>query len=66
MLLSHGLWQRRFGGETVIGKELLLDGEKYSVIGVMPRGFQFMSKETGLWVPMAFSNKNSQIAVDIT
>ena len=57
VLISHGLWQRRFGGEKVIGKELLLDGKKHSVIGVMPRGFQFMSKETGLWIPIAFSHE---------
>jgi putative ABC transport system permease protein len=56
VLLSYGLWQRRFGGDpALVGKELLLDGQKRSVIGVMPPGFQFLAKETGLWVPMAFS-----------
>jgi putative ABC transport system permease protein len=57
VLISHGLWQRRFGGEKVLGKELLLDGQKHTVIGVMPRGFQFMAKETGLWLPIAFSQE---------
>jgi predicted permease len=57
-LISYGLWQRRFGGDpALIGKEILLDGEKNTIIGVMPPGFQFMGKETGLWVPMAFSRE---------
>jgi putative ABC transport system permease protein len=55
-LISHGLWQRRFGGDpALVGKEILLDGQKHTVIGVAPPGFQFLSKETSLWVPMAFS-----------
>jgi putative ABC transport system permease protein len=57
-LISYGLWQRRFGGDpALIGKAILLDGEKSTVIGVMPPGFQFLAKETGLWVPMAFSRE---------
>ncbi|MGH9938267.1 MAG: ABC transporter permease, partial [Blastocatellia bacterium] len=57
-LVSHGLWQRRFGGDpALVGKEILLDGQKRTVIGVMPPGFQFLSKATALWVPMAFSNQ---------
>jgi len=55
-LISYGLWQRRFGGDpALVGKEILLNDRKHTVIGVMPPGFQFLSKETGLWVPMAFS-----------
>jgi len=55
-LISYGLWQRRFGGDpALVGKEILLDGRKHSVLGVMPPGFQFMSKETGLWLPAAFT-----------
>lgn len=42
IILSHGLWQRRFGGDpTIIGKSLTLDGEQFQVIGVMPAGFDF-------------------------
>ncbi|HEU0180069.1 MAG TPA: ABC transporter permease [Blastocatellia bacterium] len=55
-LISYGLWQRRFGGDpALVGKEILLNDRKHTVIGVMPPGFQFLSKETSLWVPMAFS-----------
>jgi putative ABC transport system permease protein len=55
-LISHSLWQRRFGGDLeLIGKEIMLDGQKRVVIGVAPQGFQFLSREASLWVPMAFS-----------
>ncbi len=57
-LISYGLWQRRFGGDpALIGKEILLDSQKHTVIGVMPPGFQFLGKETSLWVPAAFSRE---------
>ncbi len=55
-VLGHGLWQRRFGGDPgVVGSELLLDGEKYTVVGVMPRGFQFDTAGVDLWTPIAFT-----------
>jgi predicted permease len=56
VLVSYGLWQRHFGGDpALIGKEILLDGRKHSVLGVMPPGFQFLGKDTGLWLPIAFT-----------
>ena len=56
VLVSHGLWQRRFGGDPAfVGREILLNGEKRTVLGVMPPGFQFLAKDTGLWVPIALS-----------
>ncbi len=51
-VLSHGLWQRRFGGDPqVIGKPLTLDGDLYTVVGVMPSGFDFPSRSE-LWIPL--------------
>ncbi len=42
VMLSHNFWQQRFGGEpSVIGKSLLLTGESYTVIGVLPEGFEY-------------------------
>jgi len=56
VILSHQLWQQRYGGEpSVIGRELLLNGEKYTVVGVMPAGFQFLDNVIKLWVPIAFT-----------
>ena len=54
-ILSYGLWQRRFGGDpALIGRDILLNDHKTTVVGVMPAGFQFLEKEIGLWVPKAF------------
>jgi putative ABC transport system permease protein len=53
-VLSHKFWQTRYGGERdVIGREILLDDEKYSVIGVMPAEFQFLDSYISLYVPIA-------------
>jgi putative ABC transport system permease protein len=54
-VISHGLWQRRFGRDPgVVGRDVLMNGEKYTVVGVMPRDFQFMASYVALWVPAAF------------
>ncbi len=54
-VLSHSLWQSRYGANAgIINKEILLNGEKHTVVGVMPAGFQFLEKDVRLWVPMAW------------
>ncbi|HVQ37324.1 MAG TPA: ABC transporter permease [Pyrinomonadaceae bacterium] len=56
VILSHGLWQRRFGSDgTIVGKAITLNGVAHTVVGVMPGWFEFPSKEDQLWVPIAFS-----------
>src|SRR3712207_1573221 len=55
-VISHGLWQRRFGGEgSIVGREVELNGEKYTVVGVMPRGFQFQYQNFDIWTPFGLS-----------
>jgi len=52
VILSHALWQRSFGGTPdVLGQHLTLDGRTYSIIGVMPQGFQFPDTQTRFWIP---------------
>ena len=55
-VLSYGFWQRSFGSDpSVIGRKLLLDGEPYDVIGVMPATFHnFFNRETEVWAPAVF------------
>lgn len=51
VVVSHGLWQRRFAGDTSLaGKSITLDGNSYTVIGIAPAGFQYPDK-TDVWVP---------------
>src|SRR5437868_3319460 len=56
VILSHGLWQRRFGADRdIIGKNVTLDGQQFQVIGVMPPRFTFPigSISPELWVSMS-------------
>jgi predicted permease len=69
VILSHGLWQRLYGGDpTVIGRALRLgwSGQRYTIVGVMPRGFSFFdlgydghagssSRDVQFWIPLAFT-----------
>jgi len=61
VVLSHRLWQRRFGGDRdVLGRSMLLDGEAYTIVGVMPAAFKFApfwATHAELWVPMTFRDR---------
>jgi putative ABC transport system permease protein len=53
VVLSYGLWQRRFGGDpSALGRTVLVDREPHTVIGVMPPGFQAIYIEAELWTPL--------------
>jgi len=55
VVLSHGLWQRRFGADPkIVGRMLALEGEQRRVIGVMPPNFQFQD-EADVWTPLAMN-----------
>jgi putative ABC transport system permease protein len=53
VILSQGLWNRRFGGAPdAVGRMLQIDGVDFQVIGVMPATFQFPARETQFWAPI--------------
>jgi putative ABC transport system permease protein len=55
VVLSHGLWQRRFGADPrIVGASVRINGEAYEVVGVMPEDFAF-PPATQLWAPLALS-----------
>src|SRR6266566_9332611 len=59
ILLSHGLWQRRFNSDLqIIGKPLLINARRYTVVGIMPPDFQFY-RPTDVWAPLAFPPADS-------
>jgi predicted permease len=57
VVLSHGLWQRNFGGDKgILGQRVLLDGESYEIVGVMPPGFKdFFNSRAEMWSPLVFT-----------
>src|ERR1039458_377096 len=58
VLISHGLWQRRFAGDPgIVDRAIVLNGEKCTVVGVMPAGFAYPSHDIDLWTPMAFTSQ---------
>ena len=62
LVLSHGLWQRLFGGDPkAIGKSLRVDGVTRQVVGVMPEGFHFPNAETELWLPLVVDPANATV-----
>ena len=55
VLISHGAWQRRFGGADVVGQIVRMDREPVTIVGVMPADFVFPSAETEMWRPFAMT-----------
>ena len=53
VVISHALWQRRFGGDPdIVGRPILMSDVKYEVVGVAPRSFVFLNREIDYWVPI--------------
>ena len=56
VILTHGYWQRWFGGErSAIGRRILVEGEAREIIGVMPPGFRFLEEKPDLIFPLRFN-----------
>jgi predicted permease len=61
VLLSHALWQSRFGGDpATVGRTITVEGVNRQVVGVMPPGFHFPSGSTELWVPLRLDPGNPE------
>ena len=62
VLLTHGYWQRRFGGDaSVIGRNLLVDGVSRQIIGVMPQNFSFLNEKPDLILPLRFDRAKTTL-----
>jgi hypothetical protein len=56
VVISHGLWQRRYGGApSILRQTLLMNGNRLEVMGVMPREFVFRDGEIDYWIPFRSS-----------
>ena len=61
VILSHALWQRRFGGDrNVVGKNIRLENVPYTVVGVMGPGFQYPSRDIQIWTPLTINPADFQ------
>ena len=62
-ILSHGTWQQDFAGRPdILGQTVSFDGRGYSIVGVMPRGFEFPHAQAAFWVPLAPAGRPDQDA----
>jgi putative ABC transport system permease protein len=66
VILSHGLWRQIFGGDPgAIGRKVRLNEDDFTVVGIMPAGFEFVSpwmrtSEPRLWVPLKFQQQKTE------
>jgi putative ABC transport system permease protein len=52
-MISRSLWQRRFGGESsLVGKDVLLNGTPYKVVGIAPESLEILASGTDIWTPL--------------
>jgi predicted permease len=56
VVLSDALWQSLFGGRDALGRDVRIDGEPYTVVGVMPPDFVFIDSRVQAWLPLAFTD----------
>ncbi|HEV2915205.1 MAG TPA: ABC transporter permease [Pyrinomonadaceae bacterium] len=55
VVLNHDFWQKRFGGDTkLIGRALTLNGDPYTIVGIMPESFRFPMDEVEVWMPAQY------------
>jgi putative ABC transport system permease protein len=63
IILSHNLWQRRFGADpSLVGKPITIEEQSYTVVGILPPDFRFVSfpQEAEVWIPIALDQNRSR------
>jgi putative ABC transport system permease protein len=56
VILSHEFWQRRFGGDpNAVRQTMILNDQRYTIVGIMPARFTFPGTRTQVWTPVAFN-----------
>jgi predicted permease len=61
-VLSHRLWQNRFGSSReIVGKSILLNGQSCTVVGVMPQSFNFPTNDVDVWLPLAIAPASDKV-----
>ena len=64
VMLSDGYWRSHYGGDrSVLGRQLLIEGNTVSIIGVLPPAFQFMDQKAGLLIPLRFDRAKTNLGV---
>jgi predicted permease len=62
VILSHGLWEQLYAGDkSVLGRNLRISGQPYTIVGVMSDGFNFIDPEVRLWMPIAFTAQDKTV-----
>jgi putative ABC transport system permease protein len=62
LVISHALWRSNFGADPgVLGRNISMDGEPYTIIGVMPAGFRFDGDQIRYWTPFAFDSSMAAV-----
>lgn len=62
VVLSHGLWEQLYAGDkSVLGRDLRISGQPFTIVGVMPAGFDFIDPDVRLWMPVAFTAEEKTV-----
>jgi hypothetical protein len=62
VILSHGLWEQLYARDkSVLGRDLRISGQPFTIVGVMPANFDFIDPDVRLWVPVAFTAEEKTV-----
>ena len=59
VILTHGYWQRRFGGREIVGQPITVDGKPLDIIGMLPQSFSFLDSNTAIVLPLQFDRSKT-------